>query len=172
MYTIGRLAELFGLSRSALLFYERKGLLKASGRSAAAYRLYDEEDRKRLELVMLYRRVGVPLEKIRRYLDVPQDGVVPLLLGRLVAVNEQIDALKKQQEILLAMIESEGSLKGKKALLKKMKALGEAAGITEDNYGRIHGVFERVSPRAHRRFLAYLGFSKNEIAVLLKKIKA
>ena len=45
--TITRLAKQFKLSRSTLLYYDRIGLLRPSGRSPSNYRLYTGSDRQR-----------------------------------------------------------------------------------------------------------------------------
>ena len=42
MLTVGKLSEKFGLSRTALLYYDRIGLLTPAGRSESGYRLYDD----------------------------------------------------------------------------------------------------------------------------------
>src|SRR5262245_18584862 len=47
--TIGEVARRSGFSIKALRFYERRGLLPASGRSAGGFRLYSEADLHRLE---------------------------------------------------------------------------------------------------------------------------
>lgn len=161
---------MFGLSRSTLLYYEKIGLIDPAQRNASGYRLYGEEDKSRMERVVLYRNIGVPLERIRMYLDAPADGILPLLVTRLIAVNSEIDRLKGQQEIILGMIEAEGSLKGKKQFLAQMVAFGKKVGITESNYGKIHRVFEKTAPRAHRRLLEYLGFSAGDIEIFLEKL--
>ena len=49
MYTVSKIAQRFGLSRSTLLYYDRIGLLSPSGRSPGDYRLYDQADCDRLE---------------------------------------------------------------------------------------------------------------------------
>lgn len=170
MYTISRFAEMFGLSRSTLLYYEKTGLISPPKRSLAGYRLYSEEDKSRLELVVLYRSIGAPLEKIKTYLDTPDDGVLPLLISRLLTINNEINALKEQQNLLLEMVEAEGSLKGKKPFLDKMTDFGRRVGITEGNYENIHRVFEKTAPKAHKRFLEYLGFSEQEVQDFLKKL--
>ena len=69
------------------------------------------------------------------------------------------------------MIETEGTLKGKKPFLDKMRSLGEQAGIHEGNYKKIHRIFEKTAPLTHRKFLKYLGFTDTEIKVFLKKIE-
>lgn len=171
VYTISRLGAMFGLSRSTLLYYDKMGLLRASDRSGAEYRLYSEEDKSRLEQIMVYRNIGVPLKKIREYLETPNDGLLPLLLNRLFEINGRIDGLRMQQQILLEMVEAEGTLRGKKQFLEKLKGLGQKAGVHEGNYEKIHRVFERTSPESHRRLLAFLGFSEPEIREFIKKLK-
>jgi flavorubredoxin len=48
--------------------------------------------------------------------------------------------------------------------------LGKKAGITEQSYKKVHRVFQRTSPKEHRRFLRYLGFTNRDIEILMKKI--
>lgn len=48
MYSIRKLAEKYHLSRTALLYYESIGLLTASGKTAAGYRIYSEQDAQKL----------------------------------------------------------------------------------------------------------------------------
>ena len=61
-FTVGALGRRFGLSRSALLYYDQIGLLVPSARSSAGYRLYTEEDAQRLERICLFRNAGLALE--------------------------------------------------------------------------------------------------------------
>jgi DNA-binding transcriptional MerR regulator len=171
MYTISKLGSLFNLSRSTLLYYDRNGLLSPSARSPVGYRLYSEDDKTRLQQIVLFRDIGIPLTRIKEYLTAPQDGVIPLLLKRLLAINNQINDFRSQQQAILEMIESEGSLKGAKPFLEKFRALGQKAGISQGNYKKIHGLFESASPNLHRRFLAMLGFTGQEIKELLANLK-
>ena len=48
MLTVTRLARHFGLSRSALLYYESIGLLKPGRRNGNNYRAYSDRDMLRL----------------------------------------------------------------------------------------------------------------------------
>jgi DNA-binding transcriptional MerR regulator len=173
MYTISRLAGLFKLSRSTLLYYDRLGLLRASGRSTAGYRIYSEEDKERLRQIVLFRDIGLPLEKIKEYLDAPQRGVLPLLFNRLFSINNRITELREQQNIILTMIEIEGSLKGKKssAGAGRMAELQKQIGIDQNNYKKIHSLFEEASPVSHRKLLSFLGFSEKEIGDFIEALK-
>lgn len=67
--SVGRVGKRFGLSRSALLYYDRIGLLSPSRRSAAGYRVYAEPDVNRLAAICRYRAIGLSLEQIRDLLD-------------------------------------------------------------------------------------------------------
>ncbi|HTP59604.1 MAG TPA: MerR family transcriptional regulator [Spirochaetia bacterium] len=168
-YTISRLASLFRLSRSTLLYYDSLGLLCASERSGAGYRLYSESDKERLGQIVLFRGLGVPLLKIRDLLGRSTDPRTPILMQRLLAINSQIDQLRSQQHAILDMVEAEGLLKGAATELSRHSPLGAAMGVTETNYRAVHRVFERVAPREHRRFLRFLGFTETQVRALLQK---
>ena len=79
MLTISALAKAAGLSRSTLLYYDRLGLLKPSGRSRTGYRQYSPSDRERLALICPYRQMGIPLKEMKKlqdHLGDLQDAVV------------------------------------------------------------------------------------------------
>ena len=67
-YTIGALIKRFKLSRSTLLYYDKIGLLTPSARSDAGYRLYTDNDLKRMEQIALYKEAGLALEAIAQLL--------------------------------------------------------------------------------------------------------
>lgn len=60
-----------GVSVRALHHYDTIGLLKPSGVTPAGYRLYDDEALRRLQMILLFRELDVPLGEIRRLLDDP-----------------------------------------------------------------------------------------------------
>jgi DNA-binding transcriptional MerR regulator len=70
-YRVKEVAELSGLSVRALHHYDAIGLLVPSRRSAASYRLYDDDDLLRLQQIVIGRELGLSLEAIRRSLDDP-----------------------------------------------------------------------------------------------------
>lgn len=65
------MATLAGISVRTLHHYDHIGLLTPSARSAAGYRLYGTEDLLRLQQILLYRELDLPLEEIRRILGDP-----------------------------------------------------------------------------------------------------
>jgi DNA-binding transcriptional MerR regulator len=58
-----------GVSVRTLHHYDRIGLLHPSERSQAGYRLYGERDLLRLQQILFYRELDVPLGRIREILD-------------------------------------------------------------------------------------------------------
>lgn len=62
--TVGQVAEELGVTVRTLHHYDEIGLVVPSGRSRAGYRLYTEVDLQRLQHVVVYRRLGFPLEEI------------------------------------------------------------------------------------------------------------
>lgn len=87
-YTVRRLAEMAGITVRTLHHYDKLGLLRPSARTAAGYRLYGEEDLLRLQQILFFRQLDVPLEEIRRLLDDPG--------------FDQVQALKRHREMLEA----------------------------------------------------------------------
>ena len=69
-FTIGQVAERTGFSTSALRYYEELGLVAPATRTAAGYRLYDDETLSRLAFVARAKQLGCSLEEITDLLDV------------------------------------------------------------------------------------------------------
>jgi MerR family redox-sensitive transcriptional activator SoxR len=70
---VGELARRSGVAVSALHFYEAKGLIRSS-RSSGNQRRYPRETLRRVSVIKVAQRVGVPLAEIREALKVlPQN---------------------------------------------------------------------------------------------------
>ncbi len=52
MYRIGELAKACGVKADTLRFYEKNGLISPGIRNESGYRLYGEQDRRRLEFII------------------------------------------------------------------------------------------------------------------------
>ncbi|MEO1205647.1 MAG: MerR family DNA-binding transcriptional regulator [Pseudomonadota bacterium] len=88
LYTIGSLAEEFGVTTRAIRFYEARGLL-SPGRSGTT-RQYTRRDRARLNLILRGKNLGFSLEDIAEYLqlydaDPEQIAQTQLLLDKVGA---------------------------------------------------------------------------------------
>jgi DNA-binding transcriptional MerR regulator len=70
-YTVSQLAGMAGVSVRTLHHYDQIGLLVPSARTAAGYRLYQEQDLLRLQQILFYKELDLPLAEIARILDDP-----------------------------------------------------------------------------------------------------
>lgn len=69
--TIGEVSRLTGLTIRTLRHYDRIGLCRPVCTTEAGYRIYDEASLQRLHSIMMFRELEMPLEQIRRLLDMP-----------------------------------------------------------------------------------------------------
>jgi DNA-binding transcriptional MerR regulator len=162
--SVGRLGKQFGLSRSALLYYDRIGLLSPSQRSPAGYRVYSERDARRLAAICRYRDVGLSLDAIRELLDAATSRSAELLEARLDALNAEIERLREQQRIIVRLLANPKQLRRARAIDKAgWVAILRAAGLDDAAMHRWHVEFERMAPTAHHDFLASLGLPPTEI---------
>ncbi|MFB7448229.1 MerR family DNA-binding transcriptional regulator [Streptomyces sp. NPDC056194] len=74
--TVGRVAELAGVSVRTLHHYDEIGLVQPSARTSAGYRAYAAGDVERLREVLAYRRLGFGLREIADLVDDPTTDAV------------------------------------------------------------------------------------------------
>ena len=86
LHTVSDVARLAGVSVRTLHHYDAIGLLSPSARSDAGYRLYSRDDLDRLQEVLLFRELEIPLEDIA------------VLLGG--GAFDRLAALELQREML------------------------------------------------------------------------
>ncbi|HET7838301.1 MAG TPA: MerR family transcriptional regulator [Rectinemataceae bacterium] len=80
-YTVKRLATMAGVSVRTLHHYDAIGLLSPGGRSPAGYRLYGEAELMRLQQILFFRELEIPLEEIKAVLDRPDFDALTALEG-------------------------------------------------------------------------------------------
>ena len=96
-YTVNQLSKLAGVSRRTLHYYDEINLLKPSRTGENRYRYYDQNALIRLQQVMFYRELGLPLEDIREI--VTGDG-----FDVLDALEQHKAALTREQSRLTKLI--------------------------------------------------------------------
>lgn len=68
MLTIGKVAEVSGLSADAIRYYEKEGLISPTQKSDAGYRLYDDAALRRLHFIKQAQHCGFSLAEIKQLL--------------------------------------------------------------------------------------------------------
>ena len=71
MKTVKDVSEISGVSIRTLRYYDEIGLLKPTGLSDAGYRLYDNKALERLQEIMFFKELEIPLEDIKKIMDSP-----------------------------------------------------------------------------------------------------
>lgn len=169
MYTVSKLAKKFGISRSAILYYEREGLLAPTNRSDNGYRWYGEEAVKRLESIVSYRSFGLPVESITKLLS-EQSGTTQsdTLRSHFEHLENEINQLRQQQAAIIGLLQ-DPTLMGKDMVTKeRWTEIMRAAGFNDEDMINWHKKFEEMEPEEHQKFLESLGISEEEI----KRIRA
>jgi DNA-binding transcriptional MerR regulator len=168
--TSRQLAGQFGLSRTALLYYDRKGLLRPDYRTAAGHRLYSDADAARLAQICRLREAGLGLAEIEAVLEPRHALRTPLvdaLNRRLTALNGEIAALRRQQQVVVSLLKSPRASRRTRIMTKeRWIQLLQKIGLNEADRQRWHREFERFSPEAHQDFLESLGLPAAEIRTI------
>lgn len=98
-YTIGDLAREYDVTLRALRFYEARGMLRP--RRSGLTRLYSENDRKRLGLILKGKQMGFTLQEIRVMLASEGANGQPSELKLSKAqIDEQLEVLLRQRNEL------------------------------------------------------------------------
>jgi DNA-binding transcriptional MerR regulator len=113
MYTVKQLSQLAGVTPRTLHHYDAIGLLKPTRVGENGYRYYGEESLLRLQQILLYRELDLPLEDIRRIMGRRDFDVLGALQSHKDALQDQMARLNR----LLATVEDTiQHLKGEKPM--------------------------------------------------------
>jgi MerR family transcriptional regulator, thiopeptide resistance regulator len=107
-YTVGELSRLTGVTVRTLHHYDEIGLVRPSGRTAAGYRLYTEAEVLRLQQVLLFRELGLPLDEIGAAIDeaASQEDLLRRHREVLVAKRGRLDAMVAAVDAALTVLSS------------------------------------------------------------------
>ena len=165
MITISNLAKQSGLSRTALLYYDRLGFLWNGFSNPNRYRIYSSAEVHRLEQICLYRKMGIPLIEMKKLLESPGGNAsVEILQQRLRILDHEIANLRKQQRSILELLKQKPLQQGEQMINKeRWVEIMRAAGFKDQDMHNWHVQFEKMEPNAHQEFLESLGIPKDEI---------
>ncbi|MGA8113769.1 MAG: MerR family transcriptional regulator [Actinocatenispora sp.] len=104
--TVGQVSARLGVTVRALHHWDGIGLARPSLRTAAGYRLYTAGDLERLHRIVVYREIGLGLNRIRAVLDDSTTDVPDTLRAQRTQVAERIDRLQQLGAGLDRMIDA------------------------------------------------------------------
>lgn len=108
MKNIKEAEQLTGISSQNIRYYEKQGLICPVRNEDNSYREYSDNDIERLKLIRLFRKLGMPIEELRRLLNGEVDlrSAVEMQEKRLESqrneLNNALDFCKKIHEAQLA----------------------------------------------------------------------
>ena len=106
-YTVGRVAEIAGVTVRTLHHYDEIGLLTPGERSGAGARRYDDADLERLQQILLYRELGFTLDEIATILDDPDVEARAHLRRQHGLLQDRISRLQEMVAAVEYMLEAQ-----------------------------------------------------------------
>jgi len=95
----------YDISARALKYYEDMGLITSTRSDDYAYRMYDDAAVKRLEQVLILRKLNIGIKDIQRIFNTSGSEVVLEVLGKKVDnIDEEVSLLHELKEIVLDFI--------------------------------------------------------------------
>lgn len=104
--TVSEVSRKFDVSTRMLRYYEQEGLICSLRKEGYAYRVYDEEAVKRIQLILSMRKLRVSLKQIAAMLNQEKDTEMLCMLQKNVtALGEEITTLKQIRDIILKLVD-------------------------------------------------------------------
>lgn len=129
-YTVKKLSDLAGISSRTLRYYDQIDLLKPNRINSSGYRIYGRNEVDRLQQILFYRNLGLPLEEIKAVLDAPGFDSETALTSHYQQLLEQQQQLNK----LIATVEKTLQVKrGMDTMTDKEKFEGFKKELIEKN---------------------------------------
>jgi DNA-binding transcriptional MerR regulator len=94
MFTVKQLSDLAGVTPRTLHHYDQIGLLKPTRTGGNGYRYYEEESLLKLQQILFYRELGLPLEEIKGIMGRRDFEILPALEVHKVELGKKIARLE------------------------------------------------------------------------------
>lgn len=96
-YTIGQVAKMQHLTISQIRYYDKQGLFPFLQRNEKGDRVFDEETLKYLEMILCLKNTGMPIQKIKQFIDWSMDGKSTIF--------QRLELMKQQETNVLQLIQ-------------------------------------------------------------------
>jgi DNA-binding transcriptional MerR regulator len=168
MFTVKQLSKMAGVTPRTLHHYDNIGLLKPSRIGDNGYRYYGEEALLRLQQILFYRELDVPLDEIKKIMGRRDFDVLEALQNHKAALQKQSARLTR----LLATVDNTiEHLKGEKLMSQN----GFFEGFSEEQQEKYAQEAEQMYDpetvrESNRKWKAYSASEKQAILAEGKKI--
>ena len=100
MKTVKDMSEIAGVSIRTLRYYDEIGLLKPTELTEAGYRLYDKKALEKLQEIMFFRELEIPLVDIKKIMDEPNYDKEQVLLTQKSLLEQKRNRLNGIIELI------------------------------------------------------------------------
>jgi len=168
MFTVKQLSKLAGVTPRTLHHYDEIGLLKPSRVGDNGYRYYGEESVLRLQQILFYRELGIPLEEIKKIMGRRDFDVLGALRSHKEALQKQVARLNR---LINTVDNTINHLKGNTIMSEK----GLFEGFTEEEQEKYAAEAEQIYDpetvrESNRKWKAYSATKKESIMAEGKSI--
>lgn len=114
MYTIGKMAALTGVNADTLRYYEKEDLIAPASKTAAGYRLYNDEAVRRIRFIKHAQHCGFTLSEVKELLTLRAtdsaccEDVRSLAIEKKLRIEHKLKALQAMSRALDELIKSCG----------------------------------------------------------------
>lgn len=161
MFTVKQLSKLAGVTPRTLHHYDAIGLLKPSRVGDNGYRYYGEESLLRLQQILFYRELGIPLEDIKKIMGRRDFDVLGALQSHKEALKKQVTRLNR---LINTVDNTIHHLKGNTTMIDKAYFEGFSEEQQEKYAAEAEQLYDAESVReSNRRWKAYPAAKKEAI---------
>jgi len=98
-YSIAEVAEKTNLTAHTLRYYEKEGLLPFVDRSDSGNRDFKTKDLEWLELICCLKNTGMPIKKIKEYIELCLKGDDTIDVRRQIFINHREEVIEQIEEL-------------------------------------------------------------------------
>lgn len=117
MFTVKQLSKMAGITPRTLHYYDEIGLLEPSRIGTNGYRYYGEESLLRLQQILLYRELDMPLDDIKEIMGRRDFDVLDALENHKQELGKRITRLER---LIVTVDRTIDHVKGRKVMSEKM----------------------------------------------------
>lgn len=106
LQTISQVSKAYGVSVRMLRYYEEESLIESKRKEDYAYRVYNETAIKRLQMIIILRKLQIPVKQIKTILDNQEATMTIEIFKQSIAeLDDEISALSTIKSILKYFVE-------------------------------------------------------------------
>jgi MerR family transcriptional regulator, thiopeptide resistance regulator len=164
MLSIKQFCDQLEVSRTTVLYYEKKGLLNPAARTSSGYRLYGGRELERFQAILAYRSYGIPVDEIKSLMQQSKEKDRDAVLRQqFSALGLEIQKLRQQQHSIMTLLKEPELLNTGQLTKERWTEVLRESGMNEQDMLNWHKRFEQMEPQGHLKFLQSLNIDDEEI---------